>query len=183
MHKVIPCILLALFLAGCNAGPEKPEAQKAFEKRISGDYAAYDKASTDVQKEQAVTRRKDLLGEKAAAPAFEGWVCKISEARHTGYAGIKEKVLRVTVDCGAFSLGNIIEGTGPDGGPPAEAILEGSPLYQAAVSTNAGDTVIVSGTFMITESGKIRETSLTTAGGMSHPDFGVRFIAITPAAK
>lgn len=177
---VLACVLC---LSACESGPAKPEQQKAFAARLAEDYTAYDKASTDVQRSQAVQKRQHYMAEWGAAPEFTGWICTVADVRESHNADVPRKMLVLELDCGDFILSNILEGKSPDAFAPAGAILEGTNDYDVALRLNAKDTVTVSGRFMVMDSGHIRETSFTEAGGMRQPEFGVIYTSIIPAKK
>ena len=58
----------------------------------------------------------------------------------------------------------------------------GSPLWNSVVHMNVGDRVVISGQFVPDNDDYIKETSLTVSGGMTDPDFVVRFTSVEASA-
>ena len=67
-------------------------------------------------------------------------------------------------------------------GPEAEAWLITPTLFAAVVKLLVDQKVRFSGSFWPSPSDRLRETSLTTEGSMSEPDFLFRFTAVAPVA-
>lgn len=175
-------LLLACTLAACVSGPEKPEEQKGFAARLTEHYRAYERASSAQDRSQAIENRKELMAEWGASPEFSGWVCNVHDILAARLPNGSEKMLVLPLRCGDFTIRNILESDGSDA-VPAGAILEGTALYDTTVNLNMEETVIVSGHFMVMDSGRIRENSVTEYGSMRNPEFLVIYTEISPARK
>ena len=169
-----------LALAACVSSPEKPEQQKAFAARLEQDYIAYERVTNIEERVQAVDRRKEFMAEWGAAPEFSGWVCNVHDVLTARLADGSANMLVLPLRCGGFGIANILESDGSPGAVPVGAILEGTPQYEAAMQLNMEESVIVSGRFMIGESGRIRENSVTEYGSMRNPEFLVIYTEIQP---
>lgn len=189
MYKIIPILLLALALAaGCDSGPKKPDAQTALETKLKAIVKVYDQgdnaAQRDDYRKQAAGMRDSLFAELAGCPHFDGWICKVASVNKSNFAKLNnQEALRLELNCGPFGFdnpGGTIDMTA--GAEPApQVIMKGQPLYDAAIKLKERDIVKVSGSFLIKEGGKISESSLSTAGSIRHPDFGVIYRSVEPA--
>lgn len=179
---VLLFLICSLSLPACVSGPEKPEEQKAFADRLAESYKAYERASSAEQRSQSIESRKELMAQWGASPEFSEWVCTVHDVLAARVPDDPRKMLALPLRCGEFTITNILERS-PDEAVPAGAILEGTNFYDTTLQLNMQETVIVSGRFMVTDSGRIRETSLTEYGSMRNPEFGVIYTYISPARK
>ena len=178
---VLLFLVCTLALAACVSSPEKPEEQKSFAARLEKDYVAYERVTNIEERIQAVDRRKEFMAEWGASPEFSGWVCNVHDVLSARMADGSAKMLVLPLRCGSFGIANILETDGSPGAVPEGAILEGTALYDATMQLNMEETVVVSGRFMVMESGRIRETSVTEYGSMRNPEFIVVYTEIKPA--
>jgi len=133
-------------------------------------------AQRDENHQKAMAMRDALFAELAQTPSFDGWVCKVSDVVK---GNSKQNELGLDANCGFFALHNA-RGFGLAASEDnAPAIPAGHPLHDILMKLNKNDMVKVSGAFQISQ-GKIRESSMTTSGGMVSPDFNVVFSAVEP---
>jgi len=175
-------LVLALLLAGCgSSSPEKPAAQTSLETKLKEILAVYKQGGTQAQSDEnhkkAVEMRDALFTELAGKPSFDGWLCKVSDVEKLSLS--KQNELGLEVDCGFFTLYNArgLTLSKPEDNP--QAIPTGHPLHDVLMRLNKNDMVKVSGAFKIFQ-GKIRESSLTTSGGMVKPELEASFNAVEP---
>lgn len=114
-------------------------------------------------------RRAALVKALASQRSVTGWVGTIRrlETNSEGNAILAIR-LSPNTEIGTWNnaLSDITDGT---------LIDKGTPLYNRLLNMSVGDTVAVSGNFFPSDADGVKETSLTTRGSMSEPEFLFRF--------
>ncbi|MDC8443776.1 hypothetical protein JJO83_13895 [Halomonas aquamarina] len=176
MKKIVTPLLLSSLLVGCGSSADYPDAQQGLIDLVEKYHEQYNDADNAIMRDRAIESRGDALCDYFS-----------EDLDVVGWKGVVSSITTNESGAGlALSIGGDVSvktasSSGSSRAVNSTLIQEGDAMYEMIASLGRGDQVTFSGTLFRDDHPEcLFEWSLTEYGGVSRPEFMIRFSSIEP---